>query len=226
MPARCGRKGGSSMKKFLCLILAALCGIAPAHALTVDNGASLPSLILGGDLPFGDVAESDWFFDGVDYVYRNGLMSGVAADTFAPDTTLTRSMLICVLWRRAGSPAADGASFADVAPDSWYAAAVNWGVANKIVSGVAEDTFAPDALLSREQLAVMLANYAAAFGTPLTAADLGTFADSGDVSDWAQGALAKMVGSGILSGSDNMLLPKKSASRAEAAAILARFFKI
>lgn len=215
------------MKKFLSVVLAALCVAAPAHALTIDDGSALPTLIIGGELPFDDVAKSDWFYDGVDYVYRRQLMSGVAERSFAPDAPLSRGMLICVLWRRDGSPAAaNPAAFGDVAAGSWYADAVSWGVQNKIVSGVSETEFAPDVPLSREQLAVMLANYAALRGIPLTSADIGSFSDSGDVSAWAYDALTSMVGSGILSGSGNSLLPKKSATRAEAAAILARFFAI
>ena len=119
------------MKKIIAALLAALLAAMPfcADGLKVDNNAEIPTLVLGGtkENPFSDVAAGDWFYDGVMFAYGKGMMNGVADSTFAPSATLTRAMMITVLYRNAGSPQASGAPFSDVGAESWYAGAAAWG---------------------------------------------------------------------------------------------------
>ena len=220
------------MKKILGILLAILLTNTAVFAdgMTVDDNAPLPSLDLGcitNAAPFTDVAESDWFFEGVDFAYKNGIMSGTDEGVFSPYESLTRAMMITVLYRKSGSPESSAAAFDDVLPGSWYEKAVGWGSASGIVSGTGEKTFSPTDSITREQLAVMLYNYAKANGRVLTEKnDLTSFADSNSVSAWAAEAMGYIVGAGVIGGSENnSLLPQNTATRAEAAVMLGRFFK-
>ena len=122
------------------------------------------------DLPFEDVDTGDWFYDAVVYVYTNGLMDGVSDTEFAPYSTLTRAMVVTILYRYDGSPAVNGASpFADVAEGSWYADAVIWAEGNSIVNGTSETTFSPDSPITREQFASIMFRYAAYRGYSVSA---------------------------------------------------------
>lgn len=111
--------------------------------------------------PYTDVAELDWFFEDVKYVTETGLMSGLPSDLFAPDLTANRAMIVTILWRMEGSPAAASAvDFFDVPAGEWYADAVQWAAANGIVLGSGDGTFNPDSSITREQLTAMLHRYA------------------------------------------------------------------
>lgn len=175
-------------------------------------------------LPFTDVDANDWFADAVQYVYDNGLMTGTADNTFAPNTSTTRGMLVSILYRLEGGPAAENAGFTDVDADAWYADAVNWAAANGIVSGYG-DTFGPNDTLTREQLAAILCNYAAFKGQDVSArADLGVYADAASVSDWATDALSWANAKGLITGmTAETIVPQGDATRAQLAAILERF---
>lgn len=175
-------------------------------------------------LPFADVAADDWFAGAVQYVYDNGLMTGTAADTFAPNTSTTRGMLVSILYRLEGGPAAENAGFSDVDADAWYADAVNWAAANGVVSGYG-DTFGPNDTLTREQLAAILCNYAAYKGQDVSArADLGVYADVASVSGWATDALSWANAKGLITGmTAETIVPQGDATRAQLAAILERF---
>ena len=155
---------------------------------------------------------------------ENGLMVGVSATEFAPDETLTRAMLVTILYRLAGEPAltAKDTTFTDVPEDEWYANAVAWAVATGLTSGVSATEFAPDEPVSREQLVTFLWRYA---DKPDSTQSLSAFSDAGKVSDYAVTAMQWAVEQGIVKGSDGKLLPKTSATRAEIANIFMRFEK-
>ncbi len=176
-------------------------------------------------LPFTDVADSDWFYDPVCDVYSQGLMTGTSATTFEPNTHLSRAMLVAVLHRLEGSPAASAGDFTDVADGDWYAQAVNWAASVGVVNGFDDGTFQPNAAISREQLAAILRNYAQYKGLDVTATgDLSAYTDANSVSDWAKESVTWAVGEHLISGiTDDTLAPQACATRAQVAAILQRF---
>ena len=174
---------------------------------------------------FMDVPASAWYYDAVEYVYENGLMSGVSGGWFAPNDTLTRAMLVQTLYAMEGRPAAASAGFADVASGDWYASAVNWAAANGVVSGVSETGFGPNNALTREQLALILYRFAQYKGYDVTGtSDLTAYADGSSVSGWAAEAMSWAVNAGLISGvGGNQIAPTGTASRAQVAQILMNF---
>lgn len=174
---------------------------------------------------FADVAESDWFANGVKFVNEKGWMSGVEENTFAPNGTLTRAMLVSILHRMEAAPEAESAGFADVDADAWYAAGVNWAAMAGIVSGVGDGTtFAPNENVTREQIALILSKYVGIKGNVVEATgDVTAFADGAEISGWALDAVKWAVGANLLSGKgEGNLDPKGNATRAEIASILTR----
>ena len=161
---------------------------------------------------FADVAAGSWYEGGVSFVVERGLFQGVAEGRFAPEVPMTRAMLMTVLARLDGQDTASGGV--------WYQVGVDWAVAAGVSDGAA-----PDALVTREQLAVMLYRYAQRLGLPTAGRDsLRSFADGGQIAPWAQDAMAWAVDQGVLHGrSGGVLDPAASATRAEAAAMLQRF---
>lgn len=177
-------------------------------------------------LPFGDVKTADWFYNDVKYVYEKGMMAGTAADVFAPNTTTTRAMIVTILYRLEGSPAVTGTSaFVDVPAGQWYTDAVNWAAANQIVKGTSATTFAPNASITREQMAAILYRYAQYKGYDVTKkADLSGYSDNGQVSAYAKDALAWANAAKLINGVTNTTLaPQGNATRAQVSAILHRF---
>lgn len=176
-------------------------------------------------LPFTDVTTSDWFYDAVAYVYDSSLMTGTSATTFAPKATTTRGMIVTILHRLEGSPAAEASGFADVESGAWYQEAVDWAAANGIVNGTSQTTFAPTSPITREQMAAILYRYAAYKGYDVSQlADLSRFSDSSAVNTYAADALAWANAAGLITGvTDTTLSPQGSAVRAQAATILMRF---
>lgn len=174
---------------------------------------------------FADVPASAWYYNAVEYVYENGLMSGVSGGRFAPDDTLTRAMLVQTLYAMEGRPAAASAGFADVASGDWYASAVSWAAANGVVSGVSETGFGPNNALTREQLALILYRFAQYKGYDVTGtSDLAAYADGSSVSGWAAEAMGWAVDAGLISGvGGNQIAPTGTASRAQVAQILMNF---
>ena len=178
------------------------------------------------DLPFSDVTESDWFYDAVTYAYENGLMDGVGAGLFAPNSETTRAQLVTILHRLAGQPAPSGDSgFSDVETGTWYTDAVAWAAQNGIVNGVSDTQFAPGDDITREQLAVILYRYATYQGYDVSQrADLSGFVDAGTISTYAQEALSWASAQGLVLGfEDDSLRPQGNASRAQITAVLMRF---
>lgn len=175
--------------------------------------------------PFTDVATGAWYFGDVFYAYNNALFAGTSASTFEPELTMTRGMLVTVLWRMEGSPRAVASSFTD-AGGSWYSSAVDWAAANGIVKGYSDKVFAPNDTITREQMAAVLYRYAAFKGVDVSAAkDLSGFADSASVSAYAKDAVSWAVAEGIINGADSKLLPAGGATRAQVAAILHRYIE-
>ena len=184
-------------------------------------GAETPST----ELPFQDVAAGSWYADAVAQAYEEGWMNGTSATAFSPNSEITRGMIVTILHRLEQTPAAEAASFTDVAAGSYYADAVAWAAANDIVKGYSERQFGPNDPITREQLATILYNYANHKGYETTAsADLSGFGDASQISAYAQTALQWANGAGIINGmADNTLQPQGSATRAEAATMLVRF---
>lgn len=196
-----------------------------------NSGGSDNSGNSGGDkedagLPFTDVASGSWYYDSVAYVYEQGLMGGTGEGRFSPDLTTSRAMIVTILYRLEGSPAVSGgASFADVTAGQWYSDGVAWASANGIVTGYSNGSFGPDDTITREQMAAILYRYARYKGYDLSAqAALDGYADAAQVSAYAADAMKWAVGSGLITGtSGTTLSPAGSATRAQAAVILARF---
>ncbi len=180
------------------------------------------------EFPFKDVKGGDWFYPDVNYVWDQGLMNGRDADTFDPNGTTTRAEFATVLYRLAGSPAVTAAQkkacpFTDLKAD-WYKDAVVWAYNAKVVNGVDEKTFAPGAEITREQMVAMLYRYSGETGT---AADLSKITDANAISDYAKPAVAWAVSNGVVTGfPDGSFRPKGNATRAQMAAIMARFDKL
>ncbi len=180
-------------------------------------------------LPFTDVSSSDWFCGSVEYVFENGLMNGVSESSFDPDSNLTRSMITQILYNLEDRPSvSDSASdiYTDVASASWYADAVGWATSCGIVNGYGNGVFGPEDPVTREQMAAILYNYAVfkGYDTTFGTDPLAGFLDSSDVSGWAADAMNWSVSSGLISGKGGGILdPSGTATRAEVAAIFARF---
>ena len=178
--------------------------------------------------PFTDVDEGDWFYDAVQYVNENGLFSGVTETMFAPSEAITRGMLVTVLWRMEDKPVVNYLmTFDDVSENAYYAEAVRWAASNGIVKGYSDTEFAPDKLISREEIAAIMQRYATFKGIDTTEkVDLSKFTDHAAVSEWAKANVEWAVGYGLISGKDgNILEPQGNTTRAEAAAILQRFLE-
>ena len=177
------------------------------------------SIIMPSDVPAGL-----WYYDAVKYVLEQGLLSGTGDDAFSPDGAVTRAQLAQILWRLAGSAGASDPGYADVAPGAWYHTAVAWCTQAGVMSGTGSG-FSPEGALTREQLALVLRQYAQYAGLDVSAGgSLDGFTDGSAVSSWAQGALGWAVNSGLLSGyEDGSLRPGNGISRAELAVVLRNF---
>lgn len=177
--------------------------------------------------PFADVASTDWFYDNVLYVYRAGLMTSAAANIFSPHTGMTRAMTVTVLCRLSGDTGNYTNGFLDIGSGSWYENAAAWAVANGIANGTGGSKFDPDSAVTREQLAVMLYNYAKYKGYDISVGEdtnILSYGDALSISDYACAALQWACNAGILNGDTNgNLNPHASATRAEVVAMLQRF---
>ena len=179
-------------------------------------------------MPFTDVTEENWFYEAVQYVYDNNLMNGVSSTLFDPNGTMTRAMLVTILYRMEGNPTVTAANaFTDVPADSWYTDAVAWADDHDIVNGVGNGEFAPMDNITREQMAVMLYRYAQYKGYDLNAgADLSAYTDAASISSWALEAMEWANAEGLITGrTATTIVPDGTATRAEAATILMRFLQ-
>ncbi|MBQ1947826.1 MAG: S-layer homology domain-containing protein [Clostridia bacterium] len=176
---------------------------------------------------FSDVSESDWFYMDVAFVKNEGLMQGTGDRIFSPQENMTRAMLVTILWRMEGEPMAEHADFSDVPKEAYYRDAVAWGYAQNIVSGYSASVFAPNDLITREQMATIFYRYAA-YKQQVTEEDSTalTYEDAEQISPYAVQAIAWAVKHEILTGvSPKKIAPQDYAKRCEAAAIFTRFCK-
>ena len=178
---------------------------------------------------FTDI-EGHWAKDDIAFVVDRGLFSGTSASTFSPNTSMTRGMFVTVLGRLAGAEVSsyNKSSFNDVKQDAYYMGYIEWASKNNIVKGTGNGTFTPDQAVSREQMAVMIQNYAEVMGLSLpNAYGENLFADGAKISTYAKNAVKKMQISGILSGkTGNLFDPQGTATRAEVSAVLHRFVEL
>lgn len=175
---------------------------------------------------FSDVSESNWYYSAVKYVYDSSIMSGTSQNAFSPNGTLSRAMLAQILYNLEDNPTvSSSAGFSDVSNDQWYAAAINWAAENDLVTGYSDGSFAPNAAITREQMATLMYRYASFKGYSVDAtADLSTYSDKGSVSAYAETALQWANGTGLITGTDSgALQPRGNTTRAQAATILMRF---
>lgn len=175
---------------------------------------------------FTDLDRSQWYHDGVDYAISHGMFKGIEDNRFDPEGTMTRAMLVTVLYRMEGSPAIlPGTDFSDVPASEWYSRAVAWGKLRGIIDGVGGGRFAPEDEVTREQAATILLRYTSYKGYPVSAfANLSAFRDHGSISAYAQGAMSWAVAEGLISGVGNQRLdPQGNATRAQLAVILMRY---
>lgn len=179
--------------------------------------------------PFADVNAGDWFYRDVLFSYEKGLMSGMDAAAFAPYANTTRAQIAVIFYRMEGSPAVEGEnSFTDVVRDSgtaWFYDAVTWAQKNGIMGGYGNSSFAPNDPITREQLAAIFYRYAQYKGYDTTQGGMAIreFDDYESISDYAMGAMAWAVNTGLVKGDSNLLYPKGTATRAELAALFHRF---
>ena len=171
-----------------------------------------------------------WAKEHILFTVSRGLFSGTGKTTFSPNTTLTRGMFVTALGRLAGIDPADykNGKFTDVKSNAYYAPYVNWAASKGIVNGTGATTFAPDNKITREQMAVIMKNYADKMGYSIpNTLEAVTFADNAQISSWAKDAVKAMQQAGILAGKvNNRFDPKGNATRAEAATVLHRFVEV
>lgn len=179
--------------------------------------------------PFTDVYEWQWYADTVREIYQKELMSGITNSLFGPEEPMTRAMAVTVLYRMAGQPICEKeADFSDVGAGTWYASAVSWAYDSGIISGYEDGRFGPDDYVTREQMTVMLCQYAEYKGAEVDDGyDISSYKDYPSVSGYALRSMGWAVDQGIIAGStERELRPQDKASRAECAAMFIRFVKI
>ena len=206
---------------------------AGEHTITFDmNQGADPKLTItiseeSWQNPFIDVNKNQWFYEDVAYVVENGLFNGTSNNTFSPNMSMTRGMLVTVLGRLAGidTEAYSGASFEDVDIEEYYAPYIKWAAEMGIVNGTGNDIFAPNTNITRQDLAVILYRYAEKMGITLQQTLQNVdFTDSDNIAGYAAEAVEAMVRAGVINGRDNGSFdPTATATRAEVAAMLHRF---
>jgi len=176
--------------------------------------------------PFIDVHQGDWFYANVRYCWENGLVNGVTATTFSPNTAITRGMVVTILYRAQGSPDTTGLKnpFGDVGEGLWYSDAVKWGADNGIVKGYPDGTYMPNRAISRQEMAAIIARYSGYASIKLPAVNEYTgFSDDAAIFDYAKTNVKDLYIAGIINGKpNNMFDPLGTATRAEFAAMMNR----
>ncbi len=178
------------------------------------------------DMPFTDVNSNSWYFNAIEFVCNKGIMQGVSSTKFGPNGTITRGMIVTMLWRMAGEPYVGGGSFDDVASGSYYATAVAWAAKNGIVDGYNSTRFGPNDAVTREQIATMLYRYAKWLGYSASGSSLAGYSDASSVSSWAKDAMGWAVKNSVVTGvTATKLNPASSATRAEAAQMFMNLYE-
>ena len=220
------------VRTFTCTV----CGQTRTEIIPATGSAVCPGGAACPSFRFRDVpAPSNWAHEGIDYCVRHGLMSGFDATTFSPDTVSTRAQIVMILYNLSGDTTDYSkyyVPFTDVRPSTWYYNAVAWGYDKDIVAGMSTTTFAPDGLITREQMAVLLYGYTEKYAPAYLggAASLNGFPDAASVSNWAYAAMSWAVGNGLISGiasnGADYLAPSGGATRAQIAAIMMRYCRL
>lgn len=213
-----------------------VCGQTRTEIIPATGSAVCPGGAACPSFRFRNVpAPSNWAHEGIDYCVRHGLMSGFDATTFSPDTVSTRAQIVMILYNLSGDTTDYSkyyVPFTDVRPSTWYYNAVAWGYDKDIVAGMSTTTFAPDGLITREQMAVLLYGYTEKYAPAYLggAASLNSFPDAASVSNWAYAAMSWAVGNGLISGiasnGADYLAPSGGATRAQIAAIMMRYCRL
>ena len=193
--------------------------------LTVSAGErslSIPISVWSG-VPFTDVSALDESFPAVRYAYEHHLFNGVSEQRFAPETVMNRAMLVTVLWRMEGEPAAENVpGFTDVVPGAWYADAVAWATETGLVRGYDAARFGPEDDLTKEQILTILHRAA---GCPEAVDQLDDYADGSEAGDWAAAALGWALDRGVLRPAEDRLAPREPMTRAAVAEALMRYLE-
>ena len=196
-----------TIKKTLAMILALAMLLSLSTAVTAEGN------------PFVDVSEDAWYYEDVVNVAAAGIMKGIDATHFAPESTLSRAMMATILWRLAGEPRGYICDFTDVAEGEWYYDAVAWAKAVGLVTGVGNNKFAPNQALTREQMAAMIYRYALRESTSEAAEfDLTPYSDGNKVSEYAKDSICWLLSKDALHCENNSIAPQALATRADVAA--------
>ena len=181
-----------------------------------------------GAMGFKDVAKGKWYYEAVEFVYKNGIMSGKSAEVFDPVADITRQEFVTVLYNYMGKPAVSGDFnvFSDIPAGKWFSAPVQWGYENKILAGKSADTFGLG-LVTRQEAAQFMYNFAKFKGLNVdNKADLGMFVDGAEISDWAKDAVGYAAYTGLMKGKGGGVFdPKANLTRAEVAQLIMNFIK-
>lgn len=192
-----------------------------------DQYVSVSAVFTGKytSVPFNDVSYGDWYYDAVQFVYSKGIMDGVDYYKFAPNGTITRGMILTMLWRMAGEPfEMPVTSFTDVEIGRYYTTAVAWACRNGIADGMGETKFGPNDAITREELVTLMYRYAQYFGHSCIGTSIEGFVDAGSVSAYAYNAMCWAYKAGVVTGTTGSRLnPQGTASRAEAAQMIMSF---
>lgn len=185
----------------------------------------IPSILVMTEETFEDVKPEDWYYDAVKYVYDNGLMKGTDSNSFSPNVETSRGMVVAILFRQEGEPAAKACDFTDIPAGQWYTDAVNWAAENGIVKGYDDGTYRPNQSITRQELAAIIYRYSEYKGYDTSArASLASFPDGSDTHAWAKGNVEWAVAEGLISGTGaGRLEPLADASRAQVASVLSRY---
>ena len=195
-------------------------------AVTPSQPTELPTVPPAevSDLVFSDVPKTHGAYSYIQNVVKQGLFTGISNHQFGPDMNVTRGMFVTVLYSNAGAPSAEPSTFSDVAADAWYSKCVSWASEQGIVSGIGNNKFGPELSITREQLALILYQYAKGTSPGTEAYVRMFYPDGKDIHDWALTAMSWAVNEGLISGkTGNRLAPQDTATRAEVAVIMQNF---
>lgn len=211
----------------LLLVVCMVMTLLPAGALAANGTTGKTAAETGRAAePFADVPSDSWYASAVRYACANGFFNGTSATTFAPEGNMTRAMFVTVLGRMAGVDPADypGTDFTDVQEGLWYAPYVKWAAQYGITTGTGGGKFSPDALITREQMAVFFVRYFERFGVRFKTEPSVTTrpADLERVSEWARDAVLQLWALGLLNGDGVSFNPCDNAARCQTAALCQR----
>lgn len=179
-------------------------------------------------LPFGDISKTDWYYNSVKFVYQNKIIMGKTETLFKPNDKLTRGQLSTILWRMEGSPKpVNGKDFADVRSEDYYYEAVTWASGKGIINGYGDGKFGPNKNVTREQLAVMIYNYARYKKKDMSkTVEISKYKDASGVASYGVIPVKWAIANKIISGKDNgtRIDPRGNASRAEASAMIQNYY--